>query len=134
MWRAFKVLVSAVSLLYAGVVATIAIGDTAYAGMWGLFAALVFCAAAPWVDFERPSRAHGLAGIVITLVILISAVATATGNYAYPRQCAWHEPLCELENLLYSFGGYLAAAIPRFLFACAAFYASYLVLKRTRAV
>jgi len=133
-WLAFKAFISLICLLYAGILATIPIGDSAYAGMWGLLAALVFCAAAPWIDFERPSRATGLAGVVMTLVILISAVNIASGDYAYPRECRWVNPLCPLENFLYSIGGYLAAAMPRFLFACAGFYGSYVVITRARTI
>ena len=133
MWRTFKFLVSGVSLLFAGVVAVIVLGNESYPGMWALFGALVFCAAAPWIDYARPSRALGLAGVIITLAFLYSAVTTVMGEVVYPKQCSRLEVVCELLNLLYSVGGRIAVAAPWFLIACSVFYASCVAFKRSRA-
>jgi hypothetical protein len=104
--------------------------DFSIFGVAGMF---LFFSAILWLDFTKPSRALGLAGIVISLGVLILAFSTATGSDVYPKHCSGLGlALCELQNLLYVTGGRPAAAIPWLLFAGGVFYFTFIVFKRVR--
>lgn len=134
-WRAFKFLLSLVCLFVAAILTLFALKAPDSFAAFGVASVFLFFAAVLWIDVTKPSRALGLAGLVVTLGILVLAFSTATGHQIYPRKCTgrgWM--LCELQNQLYFVGGYPAAAIPWFLFACAAFYGSIIVFNRVRTV
>ena len=78
----------------------------------GFGAFLLFLAALPWVNFERPHRAFGLVGIFISLGFLIVVGSFLTGDTSFPMSCSGRSAdFCEFINSLYALGGpYLAAA------------------------
>ena len=133
MWRVFKYCLSALLLLLAGLLAAIYFGRPDSAGMLGFVAVLIFFTAALWVNYTKPSRALGLAGIVLAFGIAAIAVDTLTASTPYPRECSGRRLLCELQNLLYAMGGRPAAAAPWFLAAIGVLYGSYVAFRRSRA-
>jgi hypothetical protein len=134
MWRAFKFCFSGLLLLLAGLIAFAYFGKPDSADMWGFFGFLIFSAAAPWVNYTKPSRAISLAGVVFAFGVVFIAVGVLTGSTPYPRECSGRGTLlCELLNLLYTMGGRPAAAAPWFLMALAVLYGSYVAFKRARA-
>ncbi len=134
MWRALKYIFSGLLLLLAGLLAAAYFGKPNSTEMWGFIAVLIFFAAAPWVDYTKPSRALGLTGIVFSFGVTFVAVSVLTGITPYPRECSGRGTLlCELLNLLYTLGGRPAAAAPWFLAAIAVLCGSYVAFKRARA-
>ena len=78
-----------------------------------------------WLNFERPARATGLAGLFVALGVLALAYGIATGSRTYPVVCNGRRVLiCEMQNALYLIGGRPAAALPWFAFSVVIFYAS----------
>lgn len=132
-WRVFKALLSAACVLVAVLLSVHFVkfpGDPSFLGGAGVF---LFFAAIVWLDFTKPSRALGFAGIAVSLGFLILAFSEATGSDIYPRHCSGRGALlCYLQNQLYVIGGRPAASIPSFLFAGIAFYYTFIAFKRAR--
>lgn len=133
LWRIFKFLLSMVCFLFATLLAVFGTKSNPAFEMYIAAGVFVFFAAILWIDTTKPSRALGLAGMVVSFGIFMLAFSEATGHDLYPKQCHGRGILiCELENLLFAVGGYPAAAIPGFLFAIFVFNLSLTTFNRAR--
>jgi len=132
-WIGFKLLLS-ISLIAAPCALLLAAPQALTDPIFiGLAAFLVFFAALPWVNFAKPGRSLGLAGIFFGIGIAVLSIQTAAGAVSLPRACGGrYSFLCELENLLLLLGGELLAATPLAICALVMFAVSVrLVLLRS---
>lgn len=131
LWRIFKFLLSTVCLLFAMLLVIFATKSNSGFDTYVMAGIFLFFATILWIDTTKPSRALGMAGMVIGFGLLIMAFSDATGHDPYPKQCTGRGSLvCELKNLLFAVGGYPAAATPGFLFAIYVFNFSITAFKR----
>jgi hypothetical protein len=84
------------------------------AWVFGIMGGLVFFAALPWVNFQRPSRALGLVVVVFGLMTLLLAVSQMLQPEDFPQDCSSRRRgvLCHVENGLFEVGGAVLAALP----------------------
>jgi hypothetical protein len=130
-WLLFKFLFSVGLVALAGLFIYQTVGSEFQASSIGAASVLLFFAAWPWVDHERPNRSLSLARIVLSLLFGVMALNTATGGYRFPRLCDTRRGLlCELENFLYALGGNTLAAAPYAAFAIFLFLISFSSLMR----
>jgi hypothetical protein len=133
-WLAFKLCLSAVMLLVALLMGSVAArppADWTFAGFAG---GLLFFTAVLWIDYTKPSRAMGLAGIMVAIGLGLVARNISAGGTVFPRPCtgrAWL--MCQFENELYRLGGLDAVAALWYFIALLVMYGSYLVIMRSRA-
>jgi len=131
-WFAFKLMFS-IALVAAPIVlfslAPRVVTDPVFIGIAAL---LLFFAALPWVNFERPNRALALAGMVFSFGIALLAARTAFGFEHLPRHCSGRVVLCEFENILFFVGGEYLAAAPFGLMAAFLLVGSLRMLRRAR--
>lgn len=86
--------------------------DQRESGALAASAAFLFLAALPWLRFQRPSRALALAGVMFSFALLFVASRPFTRAQVYPLVCTGRRRWCEIENLLFFFGGAPLAALP----------------------
>lgn len=130
-WRAFKFLFSAGLLALAGFFVYLLFVSGFQAMPMAIASVLLFFAAWPWVNHERPNRSLSLVGIVFSLMFAVVAVNIATGGTQFPKLCNGRRVLfCELENALYSLGGNLLAATPFAALAVFFFAISFISIVR----
>jgi hypothetical protein len=134
LWVAFKVVLSAVLVLLAALLISAYFSGAASLAMLGFAGIFTFMASVLWIDYRRPSRTLGLAGIVVAAGIGFLAVRVLDGSTTFPQACHGRGSLlCELQNVLYRFGGRPAASLPWLIVAVVVFYAALGAFKRGRA-
>lgn len=115
-WIAFKLLLSATLLGAPLVLFVMAPAARTDGAAIAITSGMVFLAAIPWINTEQPSRAVGLAGIVLGLGAGFLAWLTASGHTLLPQDCSARRRRsvlwCELENLLHAMGSEYLAALP----------------------
>ena len=132
-WRVFKLLLSAALAALAGLFLYLfaTLGFPAF--LLGAASALLFFAAWPWVQHDRPNRALSLVIVVFAIMFAISALHVASGGASLPQQCTGRRTLyCEFENALFAVGGNLLAASPFALCSAVAFAIGLGSLRRLR--
>jgi hypothetical protein len=131
LWRVFKFCFSALLIALSALCVAVYLEKAEAPVFIGLAGFLLFCAAAPWVDYTKPSIGLGLVCIVVAMGIAYFALEIWTGAYALPRECTGRRrTFCELHNFLYRTGGPEAAAAPWLAFFAAAIYGAFAAFKR----
>ena len=97
----------------------------------GISAVLLFMAALLWVRLDRPSRAGGLAVVVLSFGPAFAAARMTRAEVAWPRTCTRQRGFCELANLLHDLGGPYLAAAPSSMAALIVFFIGVRVVVRT---
>lgn len=133
LWRALKLLLSTALLLAAGTFFWLLFTREFQPVVLVIASVLVFFAAWPWVNHERPSRVLALVGCVFALAFAFVAARTASGEVVFPRHCSGRGSLyCAMENLLYAIGGTGLAALPFAVLSVAVLALSLRALARLR--
>jgi hypothetical protein len=110
-WSIVKAVVSLASVSFAALLGQM-FSHRPEASILGGAAAFLFLAALPWLNFQHPSRALSLAGVVFSLGLLSVASRPFTNATEYPRSCIRQRLSCDVENLLFMLGGPPLAALP----------------------
>lgn len=132
-WKLFKGVLSAVLVAIAAVFLWIAATRRFDPWVLGIASLLLFTAAMPWVNILKPSRALGLVGIMLSLLVLGIAVTNILTPERFPLNCSARRSFCYVENLLYEVGGSMFAAAPFLLLGTFMLLASLrLTLKQLR--
>ena len=113
-WILFKLALSAVLLVGVGALFWLGLRHGFPAWVFGLMGGLVFFAALPWVNVQRSSRALGLVGVALGLVVLSLAVSEGLSPERFPLECSSRRRgvFCHFQNLLFDLGGSVLAAAP----------------------
>jgi hypothetical protein len=113
-WILFKLGLSAVLLLGVGGLFWLGLRHGFPDWVFGIMGGLVFFAALPWVNFQRPSRALGLVIVVFGLMTLLLAGRIMLHPEVFPQDCSSRRRgvLCIVENGLFEVGGALLAGLP----------------------
>jgi hypothetical protein len=111
LWTVVKAAVSLVSASFAAVIGLLYAHQPEAALLAGA-GVLVFLAALPWVNLQRPSRGLGLAGIMFSFGLFLVASRPFTKANEYPLDCVRRRIWCEVENLLFLLGGPPLASLP----------------------
>ena len=113
-WILFKLALSAVLLVGAGTLFWLGLRHGFPAWVFGIMGGLVFFAALPWVNFQRPSRALGLVFVVFGSMTLLLAVRQMLQPEDFPQDCSSRRRvvMCHVENGLFEMGGAVLAALP----------------------
>jgi hypothetical protein len=130
LWLALKGLLS--SILVAIAVAMLLLRPlTLEPSTLVLSSACLFIAALPWIDFSKPSRAIGLASLVLSFVFLKISSGLVAGSGVFPKVCdGRRKAFCNFENLLYEVGGKYLAAAPVFALATLLFVGGVVLVVR----
>ena len=113
LWLAFKFLLSASLVAAAGVFVWLLFTHQFQAWALATASVLLFFAAWPWVNHERPNRPLAFVGIVLGLMFAFLGAITASGEVSFPRSCSGRGLVfCQFENLLFAVGGRDLAAVP----------------------
>ena len=113
-WILFKLALSAVLLVGVGTLFWLGLRHGFAAWVFGIMGGLVFFAALPWVNFQRPSRALGLVFVVFGSMTLLLAVRQMLQPEDFPQDCSSRRrvAMCHVENGLFELGGAVLAALP----------------------
>lgn len=113
-WVLFKLVLSVSLVSFAGLM--VVLGSSAGFPSWllGIVSGLVFLAALPWVNVQRSSRALGLVGVALGLVVLSLAVSEGLSPERFPLECSSRRRglFCHFQNVLFDLGGSALAAAP----------------------
>ncbi len=110
-WLIVKSVVSLASLLVAALLGLLFF-HRPEADFLGFAGAFLFLAALPWLNYQHPSRALSLAGVVFSFGLIAVASRPFTNANEYPRSCIGQRLWCDVENLLFMLGGPPLAALP----------------------
>jgi hypothetical protein len=129
-WKTIKLLLSLICFAIAVILTLAALNEPYHFEVLGIASFCLFLATILWVDFTKPSRAHGLIAIFFGTVFLVIGITTFAGYGTYPRQCSGRKQgWCELDNLLYFVGGHPAVALPWLILAGFVFYGAIKLFK-----
>lgn len=124
LWRAFKVLLSAVLLALMCLILYFFAHHPDNFMLLGWAGAFLFMAALLWANLRPTSREFGLVGVVLALGFIVIGLQILTGALHFPRECSGRRILCDFENVLYAVGGPTLAAAPNLVLGIVLLYAS----------
>lgn len=131
LWRAFKMLLSALMLSVAGLlaVAYFAKGDL---GIWFVILLLILFSAIIWVDYSKIKVSPVILLSLLGVGSLCLSYTTFSSKTQFPHSCTGGRTLiCNFENLLFTLGGRPAAAIPWLLVGVLIFRGAYFAYKKS---
>lgn len=129
-WRIVKALVSVATAAVSALLLVLFIAKPSDYGLLATAAVFLFMTVLPWINFTKPSRTLGLAGVVFSFLLLFVSSRPFEKASQYPLTCSGRRTWCEIENLLFQVGGAPLAAMPFALLGVSVLFVSVRTISR----